>query len=821
MSQESPLDMGSKLPEKPGPAPSMPAGAAEQAAAALAPKRTFSMVHAILLANTLLVVALTGGLIHLLNRPAQVVAMPTPREVPIRLAHTVDPASQPASSPALIRPAMRERPGANRVQEEAVVMQDQPAVSWKSVEAAYAKGDYTAALAGYRQLLELAQDRPAEQLLCDYFRLRLADCLQQTGKPDPARELVSDCTHSASPIVRSTARYQLAQMDMLNGLYLQARLNAYLAVTEAALLDRPLALMRDCEFLVGRALTMNSLALYNTDSRLFARQYSSMDPFAHLDEAGLTSLLGQGSQQPTGTVLGAKLERVATDNGVNLWSVSCGKTPLEELLAKVADEAQLDVQWSNVDAPVRRRPVTLYYARITPQMLAEMACGSTGLIARFTGAKIVVVNPMSLDSLSAQREMLGQEAISMWRRFFLRNGDDPRVGLGHYGVAKLLECAGESMEALQEYQLITARFDRDRTAPLAMLGCAKLRIQMHDFAGAREQLLDLLNTHPQTEPADEIYLNLAQATYSAGSAQEATQLFAKLYYLNLSCVSRVGAAYGAGKACYDRGEYADAVTWFKRYMAARGQAHEAGATNLAAGDNPPQAFLMLGVSLAKTGKLEEASSAFHLTLAEADATLHFQATLLLADVEARQGHFAAATRALDEIKPDQLKPAELFELTGVNADVLRQMGLPDRAASLIRTRIEGLADRGQKARLMAIMAACCRDEEDYAQAYNLLLTAMPQLPAGKITWEATADLADVCLKMNKPAQTARLCQDLLKNNELSGELHCRVQKTLAQACLDRQEYAQASAAVKELPPEAAPARTATAPASAPAKGAKP
>jgi hypothetical protein len=151
------------------------------------------------------------------------------------------------------------------------------------------------------------------------------------------------------------------------------------------------------------------------------------------------------------------------------------------------------------------------------------------------------------------------------------------------------------------------------------------------------------------------------------------------------------------------------------------------------------------------------------------------------------------------------------------------MGLPDRAASLIRTRLEGLEDREHKARLTAILAGCYRDEEDYAQAYNLLLAAVPQLPAGLITWQATADLAEVCLKMNKSAQTVCLCQELLKNTDLSGELHSRVEKTLAQACLDRQEYALAAAATSKLPPEAAPvpARTASAPASAPAKGAQP
>ncbi len=178
--------------------------------------------------------------------------------------------------------------------------------------------------------------------------------------------------------------------------------------------------------------------------------------------------------------------------------------------------------------------------------ICEIAAGMAGLVARYDGTRVMVTDPEAMASLAEQVALLREEAITHWRRVCLRYGDDNRSGKANFEIAALMESSGDLASAMTQYLLTAGRFARDAAAPTAMLRSARIRMTLRDYTGARQALLELLNTYVDVPDAESVYLALGQCSMKAGLLPEATETFTRLYFKEMSLSSRHGGLPGRG-----------------------------------------------------------------------------------------------------------------------------------------------------------------------------------------------------------------------------------------------------------------------------------
>jgi len=130
----------------------------------------------------------------------------------------------------------------------------------------------------------------------------------------------------------------------------------------------------------------------------------------------------------------------------------------------------------------------------------------------------------------------------------------------------LLAQEGQLTNAIAEYKLVANHFSQTALAPYALLNSSKLKANLHDYSGAREDLAQLVEQYPDTEFYGQACLNLADATKKAGLVNEAERLYRKVYNLGLSLESQTTSALGAGSCSYEAQDYEAAAKWLTRYL---------------------------------------------------------------------------------------------------------------------------------------------------------------------------------------------------------------------------------------------------------------
>ncbi len=659
--------------------------------------------------------------------------------------------------------------------------------SWATAEAAFAREDYQAALVLYERLLEVSAGRAAEARLRDLFWMRIAACLKRLGEVKEAREVLGRLSRSLSPVIRACAYRDLALLDAEDGQWMKARMKAYLALSAAGSLEQPSGLESDCDFIIARALTQKALSFYNVADAVdwtgpAAGRWA--DPFSGLGPEALRRLLKAGSE---GLLAGALGPEVRPGSRRRLFSARSRSAPLEELLSRLADASGVDVRWVSAGRKVRRRAVTVELSGVSVQRLAEIASGSVGLCARFTGDQVLVYDPRDGDSVLQQKQLLTREAVSCWRRFFLRHPSDERIPLAHFALASVCDYAGRArsagdsdgadaaVTALREYQLIAHRYGRSSVAPRALLRSAKLRTHLRDYTGARADLLDLLDLYPDADRADETYLYLGWTTREAGMSDEAIRHFSRLYHLNLSLASRATAALEAGRCYYAKGDYREAAKWLKRFLALlretrrSGSGREKRAVPVLSPDPgydpaeaPPEALLLLGRCEAALGNLDAALGAFRAGAALDPARdLRVELTLETARVYVERGVCVRAIGALDGIEVSGLAPRQAGRVLLATAETFRAMGLAEKAVSMLRRYIPSIRDERTGISLRLELARCLTDAGELRSARRLLGEVLPTMSPGQRAYQAACDLAELSLRLGRYAQAVAIVRELL------------------------------------------------------------
>ena len=661
--------------------------------------------------------------------------------------------------------------------------------SWRLAEKAYVEGKTAEADARYKYLLGICRSQKDGELAADFCRFRAALCRVRLGRLAEGREQLEGVCTSRSPMIRASANLAVAELDCAQGAFLRGRMKAYQALAVLAAADGQESLRSDAEFLIARCLTEKVLSFAPSDSSVpWKRSPGPADAFVDLDAAALHAALAEGADAGA-VLLGPRIEKAPSRPVASRWVVQCHRTGLEELLQQFASQSAADVQWVDVAADVRQRNVTLCLRSASAPSVFEIACGAAGLIGRFTGEKVLIHNPHTAASMGEQRELIAAEAVSAWRRFYLRFPSDRRSAQGHFALARLSELAGETLTALQEYLLIARRFPRDDVAPWSLLRGARLRIGLQDHRGAQADLSDLLNLYPDFAAIDHAHLDLGRATMQAGRLGEALNMFCKLYYLDLSRRSQALACLNAGRCLFELGRHEESCKWLARYVKLGGGA---------VGADMAEAYLLTGRCLATLGYAPEAAAAFRQGLRlQPDPSQRIELLLELADAEKQSRRFGQALAALAEAEKGKLPPAQYARHTLAVAGTFRAMGLPERALSALRRASPNVRDEAAAAEMSVEAARCHADSGERDAARKILVDVLPKLGSGPIAREASIELAQICLADGKAAQAVAICQNLLTPS-LPPEQRKAVLTVLARAHQQQQDYERAAVALSGL-----------------------
>ncbi|MCX5684037.1 MAG: tetratricopeptide repeat protein [Planctomycetota bacterium] len=709
------------------------------------------------------------------------------------------PASRPEAEPTEMAsntlvepPAQAAAPAA----QDATPRPESRGASWPLAEQAYEATHYGEAYSLYGTLLRESDKNPVNRRVGGLLRLRSGRCLVYLNRAREARPLLLEAAECGSPIVRAMACYELGNLDVAEGQPMTARIRAYQGMASLGDTGPKPRLEMQLEFLAAQALTSKALSFASAGApRSWNRVVAAtVDPFSGLNEVELKKVLDEGSARQASTLLGPVLQRKAGGRGMHLWTaVSCGAT-LEDVSGRIVSESGLDVRWENVSETARRRPVVLSLDGVNDNRLIEIICGAAGLVARFTGKEAVISDPQAYTSMADLKDLSVRESISLWRRFFMRSSDTPSLASGHFAMAQLQELANDGAAAMAEYQIIAREYPMNALAPVARQRAAVILIDLRDYKGAREALLDLLNHYPDFASSDEVYLRLGQATMEAGNLDEAAATFKKLFFMDSPPASKAGASLGAAKAYFRKGQYEDTAAW----LAHRLELPRSPATD---GDMA-EVYSLLARTEAARRRLPEAVQAYKHALAFIPRDdRQVEVLLELVAILTKQEDFVAAYGILDKLKPQNLGPVQADEILLAKADVLHSMGLPDQTVGMLKARIPSASSPEAAARMTILMARALADSGDLDGARARLTDLLPRIEAGPVAHRAAIELAKICLRGGRNPQAITLCKDLLKSS-CSEDIRQSARDALSRAYRLEKDYERAVVVLSEAEPPA-------------------
>ena len=682
-------------------------------------------------------------------------------------------------------------------------LQKQP-ISLKVARDFFRQKDYQKAYLVYERLYEALPI--SEVMLRDFIQLQMAQCLEINKDYEQASRLYVLISESPSPVVRIIANYHLGLLEIQRKRYLYARTRAYkaLALVKAVDFDNDweLSFECDCYFLAAESLTRYVLSLNNADSDipedLWTKPSISMEPFGDMGEEQLRRALKSGSEYLNAGLLDPKIARLEDRDFLPRWSVTSYGAPIEELLAKFAAVADIDVQWAFERSPelnsepelLRLSPTTVHLSSLTTEQVVLIAAGCTGLLARSeedSGRyKVTVYNPADYSSLNEHVTFLGQHAVSLWRKYILMFNSEKRLGNAHFAMGLLQAQTDMAAEAIAEYKLVANRFSQTSLAPYAFLHSSRIKTELHDYRGARGDLKQLIEQYPDTEIYGRAYLRLADVTKLAGLYGEAAQLYCRVYNFGLSDDSKAASAFGAAVCFYQFEAFRDTVMWLERYL------------DVAKGDQSNylySAYFLLGKSNLALGNFDQASAAFQSALTEQTSREQYvEAVKALVQGQIEQENFLEALDALENAHSVALSEEQSIDMLLLKSTVYRMLGLVDSAVDSLRNRAEYVTDPKLRTKITYELAQCYLADGDLEHARSSFSDVLRSVEPGPMAESAALELAEVCLKLGQSSQSVSVCLQLL-DTDLTEQTKQKALKTLAAAYDQQKDYDKAAMAL--------------------------
>jgi tetratricopeptide (TPR) repeat protein len=697
-------------------------------------------------------------------------------------------------------------------------------MSLQLAESYYAEKDYVRA---YNACNRLRQNLvgPEFELVRDFLQLRMALCLAQKSNADKSVEMLRAVSESRSIALRAIANYHISLLEMNSGQYLKARTRAYKAIALTAALafdcEWALAIERDCQFLAAEAITRQVLSLSDADKNLPQQLWShstEKDPFMGLSETELYKVLNSGIEKINGGLLAPQVQAVDINPdspALSRWSVVCNGPGIEELMARFASNAALDVKWarhadSNSKAESKpansgwNRPVTLYLPAATAQQVATTAAGAVGFLAKIDDTNTVIItDPAEYYALSEHTRMLNEHAIWFWRKLLLIYGDDKRIPNAHFALGVLHDQKGQINEAAAEYKLVANRYSQTPLAPFALLRSSRLKMGLQDYTGASRDLKQLIEQYPDNELIGQAHLSMAETTMKAGHYEQACSLYRKAYTLGSSTEAKTAATFGAGKCFYQLNDYESTIKWLTLYIEAIGAqqrpANKSASPESQSGADLYTAYLLLGKSHMAMGNLQQACEALGRTVKRANASDEYvEAIASLVETQIKQKDLVGALSTIQNIRAWPFSQEQATRLLLLKSNVLRELGLTDQASTLLADRVQYLTDSKLKAEITLELARCQIAAEKFDTARTYLTEVLSLVEPGPVAHTASLELAEVCFKLKDYRQTISICTQLL-DSSASKQIKQQASKTLAAAYSSQQDYDKAAMALLTAP----------------------
>ena len=721
-------------------------GDASHIASAYGAKKSFNFTQFVMIVNLL---AVTGILIYLVRRPAGVITIPASAA-----AETPPPAAQDPSDPATLLKTI----DLGRLTTEAL----DGAVSLQTAEAFYAARDYHKAAYIYERLRRNLTTRTLQdEALADWLTLQMALCMQKTHEQLLMTELFTRALNSRSPAVRALAHYNLAFIQNHNRSFLEARQHAYQALALLKTVDAyiPQTIEADCYFLAAESLTRYLLRNNNLGDDLPGNAWSNSQPIHSLpitDQEQLGFLLIEGIETLNQAVIGPKVEFDSQRSVGSQWSAYALDGPLDQLLWQYAAQAEVNLSLNSLSATSRQFKTTVFLPRVDRNYLAEIAAGTAGLVWRYDGQIGLVYDPSMVEDSDSSRATMAQEAIAMWQRFLLRYRGDNRTPNAHYCLGQLYAISDQTPTALGEYKLLVTQFSNNSLAPYALLGSSKIKTNLMDYKGAQLDLNELLIRYPNAKVMDEAMLYLAEATMNSGGYKDAAEMFQRLYHLNINQEARRQSAYGLGKCAYEQGRFEEAVKWLAQTLTLLDDKND---------KRLSQTCYMLGKAYIQTEQFVAAAETLRKALnGRLTNREYIQIVLELANAEIKREQHLTALDILESIPEARLSQNDAVAVMLARARLYRQIDVPATAISLLRRRIEFIAESRLRAMLSLELAECYLQNGEPTMARRELNDAVQYLPTGAESQRAAFLLARIAHLSGNNQQAESLCLDLLKLN---------------------------------------------------------
>ena len=768
----------------------------------------FSTLQKILIVGIVLVAVPTlSGLFYALKSPAtsnQGYAGPPDAKTPVSdQTPAVLQTTSSRQSPAPGEPVKDHSLARQQVPKpDSVITPTQP-ISLKVAQTLYLQKDYEKAYAAYNLLRQNLPKGGENQLLRDFLQLKIALAAKKKADTEQAERLLRTILTSRSPMVRAMANYHLTSIDLQKKLYLRARTRAYQVIALINAIDYEsdwaLQIKQDCHFLVSELITRRVLSLCDSDKDIpddLWRNNLQDDPFDNLNQAQLKSLLKSGLEKFNKAVLGPQIQRISgsTTSTLTRWLVICSGASIEEILSRFAADSNLDIHWAFDGTPameetkniVRKRPVTLYLPMTTNQQFLTVATGCAGLLARSDEKNVInIFDPADYSSLSQYISLLSDEAFSLWKKFLLRFSDARNIPNAHFALALLHAQKNQMQEALAEFKLLVNKFPGSSLVPSALLHSSRLKSSLHDYFGAREDLIQLVEQYPDAEITGKAYLHLADATMKAQIYHEAGKLYCKVYNISLSSDLQIASALGAGRCFYEKQEYTSAQKWLTRYI---------GLIKDPTNNDLYSAYFLLGKTYLALGKSQQACDAFQYALTGRLGKEEYVETILaLVNSYMEQENFIKALAIVENIHSWQLSQKEAVKISLLKSRIYREMGLVHKAVAALTKKAEHIFDAQLKAQISFELTNCYIARKDWQFAYKNLQMLVFVEP-GPLANRISCKLAQVCLEIGKNSQAVSVCSQLLDTGP-SEQIRKQTLEFLAEAHKRQKNYDKAALAL--------------------------
>ncbi|MHC4122685.1 MAG: tetratricopeptide repeat protein, partial [Planctomycetota bacterium] len=177
------------------------------------------------------------------------------------------------------------------------------------------------------------------------------------------------------------------------------------------------------------------------------------------------------------------------------------------------------------------------------------------------------------------------------------------------------------------------------------------------------------------------------------------------------------------------------------------------------------AYCLLGKAYLALENPESACEAFQYVLQDRPTMLAKEEYIenISAMVEAymKQGNFVQALDILEGIHSVTLSQKESIEILLLKSGVLGEMGLVDKAITLLSNRAEFISDPQLKTKVSLELADCYVNKGNFELARKKLAEILVAIEPGLWAYKVALKLVDVSLKLGQGSQATSVCLQLL------------------------------------------------------------